>query len=915
MLEIHGKNEIIWNVTYSSWGPNNIDSDLKAQHLKSPDNLYVTPLYDSSILALSTDGSKKPARWVGHISSVAVNVFDVFRLAAAFSDSTLMLLPQPGFFPAGDDERLLTSAFVQRTEDLQWFAMSGLNFPSLVRSAPSSPWCERPEKTYASQDELFHSIIGVHGGLRDTRPLSSIPEIPKSHKSKGRLGIEGSAAKGSGAEFAPKFQYQYDYRNQVYRPSSEISRSSPPNPLPPTPPQPPTTDSTPKFRILSSILRILENALAFLVFFIFLLLAARYGWLNQVSGLADLTEKLKLATSEKIPEEPKQVVDEKVVDVPRVATNDEKTLIDSTKLLEPDSKEPSLDGTITPNVSTVDSDRFVSPHTPVTQVQSESVTSDDDKTPIASPRRVEIVEPEERLSLDAASAPGTPGVVKKRKRGSRGGRKSSAKKKEKEDLLLNLQLSSPELSAQVQDANITEVVPELSPSLQAGLLDVSTEVIGYGSHGTVVLKGTFENREVAVKRMLLDFYEVASQEVSLLQESDDNPNVIRYFCKQVSDRFLYIALELCPGTLEDLIEKPEKFSDVANLLTPTQILYQIASGVYHLHCLKIVHRDIKPQNILVAPPKLLQKNDTNSHSKEAIGPVRMLISDFGLCKKLEGDQSSFRATTANAAGTSGWRAPELLIDEHDSAYNHTILNSSPSELTTTGSSSEPLVIDSLSNRRATRAIDIFSMGCVFYYIMSNGQHPFGDKYLREANIVQGTFSLECLEDYSQSNMVEAQDLIGQMISRDPKQRPDAKEVLGHPLFWTAERRLDFLLKVSDRFDIEPRDPPSELLNLLEDDALKVVGSDWHMKLDKGFVDNLGKYRKYHGDKIIDLLRAMRNKSHHFNDLPADVRQTMEPYPEGYLAYFMKRFPFLLMTIYYVVKNNLTDEAMFKIFFP
>lgn len=891
-LEIHGKNEIIWNVTYSTWGPNNIDSDLKTQHLKSPDNLYITPLYDSSILALSTDGSKKPARWVGHISSVAINVFDVFRPYSGFTDSTLMLLPQPGFFPADvDDKHLLSSTLIQRTEDGGWFAMSGRNFPSLVRSAPYARWSQLHTTGYPTHEDLWKSLIGVHRKLNNDIPFNHVPGLPGSSNSNNHLRIDGPSTYKSGSQHERKLQNRYDYMNQVYKPSSEMSRSSPPNPLPPTPPQPPI-GSTPKSRILSGFLRILENALAFFVFFIFLLVASRYGWLKQVSGLAEFIDKIQ----------------------PDVTTGETVDIDAKVQPEVPISKEhiPVLDGTVTPMAMPTIVEKVISPSTPITLQ-----LSDFEKTPISTPKRVEILEPTDKE--EDTSTPGTPlpGAVKKRKRGSRGGRKNNSAKKKEQLLLEQADAKSSEAkSSELLTLDSNSVVDILSKGPiappQNSLLDVSTDVIGYGSHGTVVLKGTFENREVAVKRMLLDFYEVASQEVSLLQESDDHPNVIRYFCKQISDRFLYIALELCPGTLEDLIEKPDDFLNLSSLLTPTQILYQIASGVAHLHSLKIVHRDLKPQNILVAPPKVLQKKDLNKNSQEVIGPVRMLISDFGLCKKLEGDQSSFRATTANAAGTSGWRAPELLIDEQDSVYNHTII--SGTELEIAGTSSEPLVIDSLSNRRATRAIDIFSLGCVFYYILSKGQHPFGDKYLREANIVQGSFSFECLEDDTKPDMVEARDLIGRMISRDPRHRPDAKEVLKHPLFWSSEKRLDFLLKVSDRFDIEPRDPPSELLVLLEEDSNMVVGEDWHEKLDPEFVSNLGKYRKYHGDRTLDLLRAMRNKSHHFNDLPASVREAMEPYPEGYLAYFTKRFPFLLMNIYYVVKNNLADEVIFRSFF-
>lgn len=59
---------------------------------------------------------------------------------------------------------------------------------------------------------------------------------------------------------------------------------------------------------------------------------------------------------------------------------------------------------------------------------------------------------------------------------------------------------------------------------------------GFGSHGTVVLKGTWGGRPVAVKRLLSDFTRLASQEVKLLQASDDHPNVIRCGLNQTYSR-------------------------------------------------------------------------------------------------------------------------------------------------------------------------------------------------------------------------------------------------------------------------------------------------------------------------------------------------------------------------------------------
>lgn len=42
----------------------------------------------------------------------------------------------------------------------------------------------------------------------------------------------------------------------------------------------------------------------------------------------------------------------------------------------------------------------------------------------------------------------------------------------------------------------------------------------------------------------------------------------------------------------------------------------------------------------------------------------------------------------------------------------------------------------------TYTVDIFSAGCVFYYVVSDGSHPFGKSLQRQANILLGAYSLE-----------------------------------------------------------------------------------------------------------------------------------------------------------------------------
>lgn len=66
------------------------------------------------------------------------------------------------------------------------------------------------------------------------------------------------------------------------------------------------------------------------------------------------------------------------------------------------------------------------------------------------------------------------------------------------------------------------------------------------------VRGKFDGRHVAVKRILPECFEVAEREVQLLRESDTHPNVIRYFCTERDRLFTYIAIELCTATLQQV---------------------------------------------------------------------------------------------------------------------------------------------------------------------------------------------------------------------------------------------------------------------------------------------------------------------------------------------------------------------------
>lgn len=123
--------------------------------------------------------------------------------------------------------------------------------------------------------------------------------------------------------------------------------------------------------------------------------------------------------------------------------------------------------------------------------------------------------------------------------------------------------------------------------------------------------------------------------------------------------------------------------------------------------------------------------------------------------------------------------------------------------------------------------------------------------------------------------------------------------------------------MSDHFEFEPRDPPSSALLRLESVAPAVMGAemDFLKLLPKDFKDSLGKQRKYTGSKMLDLLRALRNKRNHYNDMPPHLKAHIGGLPDGYLQFWTVRFPSLLMQCHRtVVDLGLTRIDRFRRYF-
>ena len=877
--------EPICTLKYSEWGPNTRDGDLHSQYSSTMDNKYVYPLHDGSVFGWDYGQMmERQKSYTQKLSSPVVRVFDVARpLHSDEPDPQLIVLPQP-VGPIDTNIYDMFSAknriFVNHTEAGGWFAMSETTYPLVTGKAKAALCYDKDWQEMASAVQTLtlaqrqEGFVGVHA-------LS-----------------EYEARQGSGLTIsAPETQIANDSPIDAYDGSALL-------------PSIPTVGGS---KIIGSAA---ANAYDIVLLFA-VCVATTFLYINRGYLIKQLRQRMEIRPSapyvqqslEPVPSTPVATTTSWPEDSVPAATEKVEIIIENA--------EENAVATRSRSTSTLEP--------PPDTLRSRSDSQ-------LNRGRPEIEEGEKVVRIHEPS-PGPEDVdetmspqlgKKKARRGKRGGAKRGKNRsdsihqaKEVAEIRTDEVLESQELPNTTDvSQDVPQVINDIStvtgPIINIGHLSVDTnKILGYGGHGTMVYKGKFGGRDVAVKRMLKEFYDIASHEVGLLQESDDHPNVIRYFDKETAGGFLYIALELCPASLQDVIEKPSCHSQLipSSGLDMPNMLKQITSGLLYLHTLKIVHRDIKPQNILVSAPKLSLTNPSAS------APPRLLISDFGLCKKLEGDQNSFRATTAFAAGTSGWRAPELLVDDDPNLPPV----SAPIDLSRvdTTNNSEPLVVDPQTNRRATRAIDIFSLGCVFYYCLTQGSHPFDKdgKFMREANIVKGLYNLDslgCMGDFQW----EAKDLIGEMLSKNPKQRPDAEGILTHPFFWPPEDRLEFLCHVSDAFEHEKFEEDkrrredeyyesSTSLSYLEDYGpviLDEARGDFLRALPGEFKDTMAKQRKYKGDSVLDLLRALRNKKNHYEDMPDNVKEKVGPLPAGYLGFWTRRFPNLLLSCWRVVRE-------------
>jgi tRNA A-37 threonylcarbamoyl transferase component Bud32 len=175
--------------------------------------------------------------------------------------------------------------------------------------------------------------------------------------------------------------------------------------------------------------------------------------------------------------------------------------------------------------------------------------------------------------------------------------------------------------------------------------------LGAGGYGVVwQARELAAGREVALKILHPQVrddpraVERLGLEAALLS-SLEHPNIARALAFQASGSHVYLAMEFVPGrTLARVIEEAalaQRFPPLGRVLARMRA---IGAGLHHAHAKGVVHRDVKPHNVMV--------------SSEADGE-RVKVLDFGIAKVLDGDV--FDATTlGRRVGSTLYMAPEQI---------------------------------------------------------------------------------------------------------------------------------------------------------------------------------------------------------------------------------------------------------------
>ncbi|KAI9926472.1 hypothetical protein ASPWEDRAFT_119920 [Aspergillus wentii DTO 134E9] len=264
-------------------------------------------------------------------------------------------------------------------------------------------------------------------------------------------------------------------------------------------------------------------------------------------------------------------------------------------------------------------------------------------------------------------------------------------------------------------------------------------------HGMVYAAKELDKRKF-MKNGILD--QKVDNEMKIMRDLR-HPNIVQYIAHHEHERWIYIIMEYVPGgELSTYLQSQGKMHEDMVRSVARQILH----ALQYLHKRKITHRDIKPDNILIA----------------SVDPLRVKLSDFGLSKVVQ--EETFLKTFC---GTLLYCAPEVYPEyetyRRGEARKRRRLGDPPPKTSPYGQS-----------------VDTWSFGAVLFHILS-GIPPYtgrGDD--RGAQMLQTIMTTDpdfnVLRDAGVSEA--GVDFVARLLNRDPLSRPKERDCFQHP--WIAE---------------------------------------------------------------------------------------------------------------------------------
>ena len=489
----------IATLRYSEWGPNTFDNDLLQQNQASIDHRYITTQHDGQVYFV--DPKQDYAFVAGKFATPVARVFDVARpwdastAAPIDNNPELIVLPQPPP-PSPDDQidRMRSrSIFINQTETGSWYALSGRSYPMILDApaaeANSLEWWERQQaQETMDPTQLRKALVGTHMLEKSKQaPLLTIDD-------------GSQVADWDDVEDNGSLQLSTPIRGHL-QPSAIFNEAK----------------KLPEMAAVK-VVDLISNPVLILMF-IFSLFYYQQDlkrWLKGKRRKDDVLESPFEASSDESTPAPES----------SSSTNQEPTEKLAHARTGSSSSAAGVPDVVTPG-----------------DVAPAKISETEGPSSVTFAEPLEVRERSDSVSGDQNDSPLNEQATKKKAhRGRRGGTKHKKANKNKLE-------SSQSLEDDAVAASVDEVVkkaktlgegPKLEPDiltvtndveavsgpvLKMGSLEVNTDQqLGTGSNGTVVFAGKWDGRDVAIKRMLIQFNEIASQETKLLRESDDHPN-------------------------------------------------------------------------------------------------------------------------------------------------------------------------------------------------------------------------------------------------------------------------------------------------------------------------------------------------------------------------------------------------------